>query len=212
MPDISSLLLRRVVARRSAMGSTNIGTSIDGGMHVQNDAYDTYAPNPDPGGGGGASTVRHLSRSQCRLSGSRHRRLSGVADGRPPQFCTTVTDPHLRPPRREAFRPQTSAMSLSITRTPGDSIQLNEVDHYASTLAFATSECRHALFLSRLRSEPGGGPCTHTYSRAGCIPCCSDGPLLDAEPRDREQSRAIKAQAVRPSRCGWPGFDGRPVQ
>ena len=79
------VLLRRLMARRSAMGSTNLGFSIDGGMHVQNDAYDTYALNPDQGGAGGASRSAFISSAMPGVRRS-SRRLSRLADGRPPRW------------------------------------------------------------------------------------------------------------------------------
>ena len=55
MPDISSYYCGGSWLADQQWDPPTSGLSIDGGMHVQNDAYDTYAPNPDPGGGGGAS-------------------------------------------------------------------------------------------------------------------------------------------------------------
>ena len=55
MPDISSYYCGGSWLADQQWDPPASGLSIDGGMHVQNDAYDASALNPDQGGGGGAS-------------------------------------------------------------------------------------------------------------------------------------------------------------
>jgi hypothetical protein len=55
MPDISSYYCGGSWLADHQWSAPTSGLTVDGGMHVQNDAYDTFAPNPQSGGTGGES-------------------------------------------------------------------------------------------------------------------------------------------------------------
>ena len=58
MPDISSYYCGGSWLTDEPPIQPVSGLTIDGGLHVQGDAYDTFAPDPQPADGGGTHRDR----------------------------------------------------------------------------------------------------------------------------------------------------------
>lgn len=163
MPDISSFYCGGSWLTDEAIGSPTSGLTIDGGLHVQGDAYDTYAPDPQPADGGGTQPrqgiylVRNAGCLEVVTGDCPVWRMVGRLDSQ------TSASPI---PTPSVGASNTADLGAVTFEYPSDwhlSV-INEFQHYAAILAFATSPSANAQATCGPDYVPGaGGTCTHTY-------------------------------------------------